>query len=186
MSLHSNEYGRATHQGMVQLCHGFSYRKGPLGGDLSIDDLTFAVVGHTPEVMGKGNWSVGIIVDNRASSDQKQAIATIASGMAGGPPAILAGVIGKVLGVESASIEFSKNGFRRGVRIPNLLELSCEGVPGGVNPNEPLTIENTMHPANPRLALAKSIVSRMHIFGLNWEDTSGNNNGHFAPFNWSN
>jgi len=153
---------------------------------IALDDLTFAVVGHAPEVMGKGNWSVGIIVDNRASSDQKQAIATIASGMAGGPPSILAGVVGKVLGVESARIEFAKAGLRRSVRIPKLLELSCEGVPGAANPKEPLSIDNTMHPANSRLSLAKSIVSRMHVFGLNWEDTSGNNNGHFAPFNWSN
>jgi len=25
----------------------------------------------------------------------------------------------------------------------------------------------------------------MHAFGINWDDTSGKNNGHFAPFSWS-
>jgi len=24
----------------------------------------------------------------------------------------------------------------------------------------------------------------MHAFGINWDDTSGTNNGHFAPFAW--
>jgi hypothetical protein len=24
----------------------------------------------------------------------------------------------------------------------------------------------------------------MHGFGINWDDTSGRNNGHFAPFAW--
>jgi len=24
----------------------------------------------------------------------------------------------------------------------------------------------------------------MHAFGINWDDTSGKNNGHFAPFAW--
>src|SRR5215475_14086370 len=50
---------------------------------------------------GKGHWSVGLIVDERASEQQKQAIVTIASGQAGGPPAILTAVVGQLLGVES-------------------------------------------------------------------------------------
>jgi hypothetical protein len=41
-----------------------------------------------------------------------------------------------------------------------------------------------LHPANARLALAKATGSHLHAFGLDWDDTSGNNNGHFAPFNW--
>jgi hypothetical protein len=40
------------------------------------------------------------------------------------------------------------------------------------------------HPANPRLALAKATRSHLHAFGIDWNDTSGQNNGHYAPFNW--
>jgi len=25
----------------------------------------------------------------------------------------------------------------------------------------------------------------MHAFGIDWDDTSGRNNGHFAPFAWT-
>ena len=39
-------------------------------------------------------------------------------------------------------------------------------------------------PANARLALAHSSGSRLSAFGLRWEDASGQNNGHFAPFAW--
>jgi len=151
---------------------------------VKLDDLSFAVVGHAPEIMGKGNWSVGLIVDDRASDAQKQAIMTIASGQAGGPPAILTGVVGKLLGVESRTIQFRKQGMHRAVSIPQMLEESCEGVPSVANPAEPLYIDNTIHPANPRLALAKATESHLHAFGLDWDDTSGNNNGHFARFNW--
>jgi hypothetical protein len=151
---------------------------------VKLDNLAFAVIGHAPEIMGKGNWSVGLIVDDRASAAQKQAITTIASGQAGGPPAILAGVVGKLLGVESRPIQFSKQGMRCSVSIPQMLEQSCEGVPSIPNPAEPLYIDNTMHPANSRLALAKATASHLHAFGLDWDDTGGNNNGHFAPFNW--
>ena len=151
---------------------------------VKLDGLTFAVVGHAPDIMGKGNWSVGLIVDERASTEQNEAITTVASGQAGGPPAILTGVVGKLLGVESRPIQFKKDGMRYSVSIPKVLDQSCEGVASIPHPAEPLYVDNTMHPANSRLALAKSTGSHLHAFGLNWDDTSGNNNGHFAPFNW--
>jgi hypothetical protein len=151
---------------------------------VKLNGLSFAVIGHTPGIMGKGNWSVGLIVDDKASAEQKQAITTIASGQAGGPPAILTGVVGKLLGVESRAIQYKQDGLKRSVSIPNALEQSIEGVASAGNPAEPLYIDNTMHPANSRLALAKATASHLHAFGLNWDDASGNNNGHFAPFNW--
>jgi hypothetical protein len=151
---------------------------------VKLDGLTFAVIGHTPGIMGNGNWSVGLIIDDRASAQQKQAITTIASGQAGGPPAILTEVVGTLLGVESRPIQFTKNGLHRSVSIPNMLDQACEGMPSVANPGEPLHIDNTLHPANARLALAKATASHLHAFGLDWDDTSGNNNGHFAPFNW--
>jgi hypothetical protein len=178
----SNLAGKAT-KGWCNFAMVFHIERG-YSDAIKLDGLTFAVIGHTPEIMGKGNWSVGLIVDDRASAQQKQAIATIASGQAGGPPAILTGVVGTLLGVESRPIQFTKNGLRRSVSIPNLLDQACEGVPSAANPDEPLHIDNTLHPANSRLALAKATSSHLHAFGLDWDDTSGNNNGHFAPFNW--
>ncbi len=108
----------------------------------------------------------------------------IASGQAGGPPAILTSVVGKLLGVESRRIDFKKSGLGRSVSIPSALEQSCEGVQSVANPAEPLYIENTVHPASSKLALAKATASHLHAFGIDWDDTTGNNNGHFAPFNW--
>ena len=70
------------------------------------------------------------------------------------------------------------------VSIPGVLEESVEGVPSPVNQGEPLYLDYTLHPANPRIALAKSTGSHVHVFGLDWDDTSGKNNGHFAPFSW--
>lgn len=152
--------------------------------NVKLDGLSFAVVGNAPDVMGKGGWSVGLILDEKATPEQQQALTTIASGQAGGPPAILTGVVGKLLGVETRSIHIERNGLRRSVSIPKLLEQSCEGVPSVADANQPLYIDNTMHPANSRLALARATKSHLHAFGLNWDDTTGKNNGHFAPFNW--
>jgi hypothetical protein len=44
-------------------------------GSTALNGLNFAVVGRTPEEMGKGNWSVGLVADERATPEQQQALA---------------------------------------------------------------------------------------------------------------
>jgi hypothetical protein len=51
------------------------------------DRLGFLILGLTPDVMGKGNWSVGVITDARATANQRDAMTAIASAAAGGPMA---------------------------------------------------------------------------------------------------
>jgi len=152
-------------------------------GKEKLDGLNFVVVAHAPGAMGLGNWSVGLITDARATPAQKEALVQIGSGQGGGPMAALAPVVGKMLGVESAAIRFEKNGSRRSVSIPGLLEQSVVAVPGA-NSDEPIYLDNAAHPVATRLALAKSTGSHFHVFGIDWDDTSGTNNGHFAPFSW--
>jgi len=98
--------------------------------------------------------------------------------------AALGPLISKVLGVQAAPIHFENSGMRRSVSIPGLLDQAVEGVPSPVKEGEPLFLDNTVHPANARVALAKATRSHLHAFGIDWDDTSGNNNGHFAPFDW--
>ena len=64
-------------------------------GTVPLDGLGFIVLGFTPEAMANGNWSVGLIADERATAEQGEAITAIASGAAGGPMAALSGLIGR-------------------------------------------------------------------------------------------
>jgi hypothetical protein len=154
-------------------------------GTISLDGLGFIVLGLTPEEMGKGNWSVGLIADERASAEQREAITAIASGAAGGPMAALSGLIGKFLGVESSAIRFDRSGAKWSVKAANLVDMTAEGV-RGINPSSagPIHLENTGHPAADRFALARASSSRVQALGLAWEDSSGRNNGQYAPFSW--
>ena len=154
-------------------------------GTVSLDGLGFIVLGLTPEAMGKGNWSVGVIADERASTEQRDAIVAIASGAAGGPMAALSGLVGKLLGVESAPIRFDRNGMKWSVKAASLLDMAAEGAMG-INPNatEPLYLDNTGHPAANRFALAHAVKSHVRALGLAWDDASGKNNGQYAPFSW--
>ena len=154
-------------------------------GTISIDGLGFIVLGLTPEAMGKGNWSVGMVIDERATAEQRDAITAIASGASGGPMAALSGLIGTFLGVESAPIRFDRSGVRWQVQESTLVDMAAEGAMG-INPEstEPMYLDNTGHPASNRLAVAHAQRSHVHALGLQWDDVSGKNNGHYAPFTW--
>src|SRR5438445_446856 len=154
-------------------------------GSVSLDDLGFIVLGFTPEEMGKGNWSVGIIADERASGEQRDAITAIASGAAGGPMSALSGLIGKFLGVESAPIAFDRRGATWSVSAARLVDMAAAGAKG-INPaaTEPLHLDHTGHPAADRFALARASKSHVHALGLDWDDVSRMNNGQYAPFSW--
>ena len=154
-------------------------------GTVSLDGLGFIVLGLTPEAMGKGNWSVGVVVDERATAEQRDAITAIASGSAGGPMAGVAGLVGKFLGVESAPISFERNGANWSVTASSLVDMAANGAMG-LDPSatEPLHLDNTGHPASSRFALAHALKSHVDALGLSWNDTTGKNNGQYAPFNW--
>jgi hypothetical protein len=152
-------------------------------GPVSLDGLGFIVLGYTPEEMGKGNWSVGLVADARASAEQRDAITAIASGAAGGPMAALSGLIGKFLGVESAPIAFDREGATWSVKASDFVDMAATGA-RGLNPDAELRLQNTGHPAADTFTLAHASRSHVHAFGLAWDDVSGKNNGQYAPFSW--
>ena len=171
-------------QGSCTFAMAYAVDRGSFGA-VSLDGLGFIVLGLTPEEMGKGNWSVGLIVDERATAEQRDAIAAIASGGAGGPMAALSGLVGKFLGVESARIRFERDGAKWAVNASPFVEMGAAAAMG-LNPHaaEPIHLDNTGHPAADRFALARASNSHVHALGLAWDDVSGRNNGQFAPFSW--
>jgi hypothetical protein len=150
----------------------------------ALDDLSFAVVAQTPGPMIEGNWTVGLIVDDRANDAQRKALTAIATGEAGGPMAVLGSLIGNFAGVVSKPIHFEKDGLSRRASVPKVLEEGVVGMPSMADPAQPIVIDNTAHPANTALALAKASHSHVHAFGIDWDDDGGQNNGHFASFSW--
>ncbi len=79
--------------------------------------------------------------------------------------AALAPLIGRFGGAETKPITITKDGMRRSVSIPGMLDIAIEGV-AGANPGEPVYFDNVGHPAASRLALAKASRGHMHGFGI--------------------
>jgi len=152
---------------------------------VSLDGLSFIVLVRSPGAMAEGNMKVGLIVDERASAAQTEAIAEIATGAAGGPMAALGPLVGEVAGVEKRAISFEGDGMNLAVTAGELVDQAVEGLVSGLETGGPIMIDNTIHPVSSRLALARATRSRFNAFGIDWDNSSGRKNGHFAPFSWA-
>ena len=152
---------------------------------VKLDGLSFVVMMHSPGAMGDGNITVGLIVDDGATDEQVEAISAIATGSAGGPMAALAPLVGRIAGVERRPIRFDADGLNRSMQAGELVDQACEGIASAVDPDQAICVDNTVHPANSRLSLAKATRSKFNVFGIDWDDATGTRNGHFAPFAWA-
>lgn len=126
--------------------------------------------------MVKGpKWSAALYLDDRASTDQADALNKIFSGQAGGFLATVATFIDKVMGVTKVVIKFEKDGKKRRMHIPNVLDIEIGAIAGG-DPSKESTITN---PALYGAAGFDPVISQStkyvyHDHGLEW-DNSGKN-----------
>jgi hypothetical protein len=154
-------------------------------GETKLDGLKFALVIRSGKVMADGNWVFAGVVDGSASEAQRQALTAIVSGQAGGPPQFIReNLVSDFRGVEFKPIEFTLDGLKRSAAIPGILSFEIDGVASRNRSGEPLYLDNTAHPANRRLALARARGMHVHGFGLDLDLAGKGNNGHFAPFAW--
>jgi hypothetical protein len=131
--------------------------------------------------MTDGNWNLGLIVDERATQQQADALAGVFSGQLGGPMAALAPLVGSVLGIERAPIEVTENDGRHAARVGDGIAIEVvDFVPEGLS--EPTRVQNVFHPSNSTLTLAKTISSRISAFGMTFQ--SEGRSAFTAPFSW--
>jgi len=151
--------------------------------DVVLDGLNVAFAVRSPGHMAQVKWEAAVYLDQRADAKQKDALTKIFAGQAGGHPARLASHVGKILGLASTAIDYQAKGRQRGLKIPNVAEVSIEAIEGQGGAevtvvNHPLCIA----PGNPAVtARSKKLSYKDH--GLSWE-VSGKN-GFFSPFQYA-
>ena len=148
-----------------------------------LDGLNAVLVVDSPAVMGEGGWRVALYLDERADERQREALGAVLSGAQGGPPEMLAGLVGELLGVKFVPISFTSDDDRKRVEVPGIMEFEVEGLHA---PNSPAVMEivNVFHPMGANLAIARSITGRYSDpdYGLSFDNTG--KNGHFREFAW--
>jgi len=167
-------------------CHvtlGFDIRNGRYGA-VSLDGLGAVMVINSPagQSLADGNLSAALYVDERASSEQQAAMQAIFSGQAGGLFGGLGPLIGQLLGVKAARIEFSDDAQRRSLSVEGVTEATVEAVPSPLDPTKSVTLGN-MNLFNPSEVLTQGIVvsSSYKDHGLEWGNTG--RNGYITALN---
>lgn len=172
-------YGHCTAALIFRIDKGHS-------GNIPLDGLCFALLIRSGKIMADGNWVFANVVDERANDAQRAALSDIVSGMAGGTPGMIrSNLVSDFRGVAFKPIEFRIEGLKRTVSIPDIVSFEIEGVTSRNRGGEPFFIDNTAHPANRRLALARAKELHVQGFGLDLDMVGKGNNGHFAPFAWA-
>ena len=124
-----------------------------------------------------------LYIDERASKEQTDSLATIYSGQAGGFFAVVSKLIGKMLGIKSVPIEFGVDGKRRWLRIQDLLQLQIEGTAGADANQESLVVNPAFGLVPGPLVVALSNKYAYNDHGMQW-DNSGKN-GFYCRFSYS-
>ena len=158
---------------------GWHIEKGRFG-EVALDGLNVAMATYSPGHMLQVKWKAALYLDEKASESQKNALAQIFGGQAGGHPAALAAAVGKVLGVSSKKMDYQANGKKRSLEIAGVAKAEIEAIEG--LDGAEVTIANNpagVAPGYP-MVQAKSKQLSYHDYGMNWE-ISGKN-GFYSPF----
>jgi len=149
-------------------------------GATDLSGLNVALFAYAPGHMMEEKWKVALYTDDRADSAQAEALATIFSGQGGGHLAALGPLIGEVLGVSAAPIDYEAQGVRRRVRVGTVAEAEIEGITGqGGKPVEVHNVPFTVVPDVP-LSSSRSVRCRYddHGFSVDISDR----NAYYSPF----
>ena len=175
---------RPGDQERCRLVLAFHVDRGEVDG-LDVSDRSVVLVADGPQVMAEGNWRVGLVMDSAASPEQAAGLGAVFGGQVGGPMAGLAPLIGEMLGMETAPIEYVDDGRRHSLKVGELIDVEIEDyvAPQLLPDGDVERLTGMFHPANSTLTIASATRSRVSVFGL--EFANEGKNGHSAPFSWS-
>ncbi|PPD03411.1 MAG: hypothetical protein CTY29_09770 [Methylobacter sp.] len=145
-----------------------------------LENLNVALACYAVGNMINGGWNAALYIDERADDTQTAALTQIFSGQAGGHPAILAGFIGHIWGIQKTAMHYQEHEDTRSLNIPGIAEAeirSIKGINGQVSQisNPPLCVV-TSHPST----VAKSTRYRYRDHGQDWEFSE--RNGYHSAF----
>jgi hypothetical protein len=154
--------------------------RGSYGG-VDLSGLNAVQALTTPGPMAQGNGTLAVYVDAAATEAQRDALETIFTGKAGGPPSLLTAMVSRRLPTKSAPISFSTTGKSFKLSISGISDVTVEGVTGVGG--QVVWLDNVGHPFSTRLAAAKAEHSHYSDHSLTFNNSG--RNGHFSAISWT-
>jgi hypothetical protein len=110
-------------------------------GEVSLDGLGLAFIAHWPKAIHEGNGTVRILIDERATAAQREALLTITSGKAGGMPfEIIVTTFSKALDSVFVPFEFKLDGLNSRAKAGNHIQMSMAPIKNPVT-GEPESVK---------------------------------------------
>ena len=106
---------------------GFHIREGEIDGT-DVQGRRVVTIIDTPKVMTDGNWRLGMFVDEQATDEQFDKLVKVFGGQLGGPMAMLAPLVGEIVGVERAAIEMRDDGLLHSVRVGDAIDFEVQDI----------------------------------------------------------
>jgi len=137
-------------------------------GDVDLSGINLGLIIEIPGLMGRGKWTAGLYVDERADAYQTRALTRIMTGKVGGPPRVMSILVANFLGVHHEPISYEVEGDVRKFKIPKIIDGEIAPIPGQTQ-GQHTAIENSQYWISPRIVVAQAIRSKFRAFGRNWD-----------------
>ncbi len=135
--------------------------------DVDLAGINAGLLLDIPGPLARGNWTVGLYIDERATIYAVKALTRILSGKAGGSTGLLKILVGSVLGVRTEKIIYEIQGDTRIFQIPKIIEGVVKPIPGKQK-GENVVVSNTGYWVGKDVTIARAETSRVRAFGRNW------------------
>lgn len=158
--------GEDPPSGYCYALNAYHLASGQIGGT-DVSSLNVVRVTAIPgNVRTPGSWREVLIVDDKASDSQHDALVAAFTGTCGGPLADIARLVGEVLGVERMAIKHDVAAGKGTVSVGGAVEAEVRplGGKGG-------RVRRSVFGRDERAHLATSVVHRVRLpnYGMEWE-----------------
>lgn len=180
------QFGGFPNEGICEFLIGYEVRDGKFG-DVNLNGVKFVVAAKYPNAIHEGNGHVALFIDDKATADQVNAIATICTGAQGGMPwEAIAATVTRLEGPIQKPISMNLNGPRSSFSVEDVLEVSATPLTNPVTGDE-----NEVHITYPKGGFFwndGNIVTTDKM-KITWSDLSFDHHAKFAAVaevNWTN
>jgi hypothetical protein len=144
----------------VRIGHGVS-------GTTDLSGLNVAMLLDIPTRMERGNWSLALWIDDRASEKQFAALENIFRGNQRGTTGLFRLLVSEYLGAERAPITFDRDGETRRLTAGKFITGAVAPI-AGKSDNEPVVVNNTQYWMGSEVVVAEALQGRVRAFGRVW------------------
>jgi hypothetical protein len=151
----------------IERGHATSTDGGSTGGTVDLGGLDVAMLIDIPGKMERGNWTLALFIDDRATDDQFAHLEEIMRGRRRGTTGLFSMLVGEYLGAERAPVRFTTDGDRRELSVGKMIQGAVEPI-AGARPGEEVTVVNTQYWMGPEVTVAQATTGRVRAFGRVW------------------